>query len=280
MRGETMRCMEDSVLLCASYTDYDGVSRGYRDRQSRVTLGSFRAMEGLGKLRMRALHRLGKAVVHRRVEAGEWVIPPEGAACRIDFLTQGSVVGVKVVEVLSYHRQPTSTRQWEWREVRGQKAMKVRTEVGPCVLGGEALMGVKGWDCGWKALTACEVYGLERRDFHLLMGPQAMEGWRERVVRGREELRRTVVGKMEEEERVIAEQVGKRKRRKVKVEVHTPPHDGALTASAEKESLTPRLMRSRSVIVGEDVRISPALYNEVRGILHLSAFLPQPQSSG
>ena len=275
VRQESARCTEESVLLAVSYTDYDGVSRAHRDRQSRLTLGSFRAMEGVGRLRMRGLSRLGKAVVYRRVERGEWVVVPGAApASALWLLTAGTVAAVRGVELLSYHRTPTSTRDWEWREVRGRRAVRVRVDTAPAVLGGEALLGVRGYDCGWRAETVCEVYALQRRDFHLLMGPQVLDGWETRVQRARDDMKRAVAAKLEEDERAQAEQAGKKRVRRVKVRVLLHPCDEEAPSAERLLALTQSKLRSRSITAVDDTAPGPSLYEEVRGVIDLSAFLP------
>ena len=273
VRQERAWCSEDSVLLCVSYLDFDRVSRAHRERQSRLTLTSFRAIEGLGRLRSRTLHRLGRWVSHRRVGVGEWVVPPDAAAGAgsLWMVTSGTVRGMVGVEVVSYHRQPTSYKAWEWAEVRARRRVGWRVEVGPCMVGVEALLGVGHYDVGWKATTACEVYELRRGDFHLLMAPPLMEGWRERVERARVEMREAVMSKMQEEERAQAEQLRKKPRR-VKVELQLTSEGVAGVGVGEAVSAGESRMRRRSLGMDDAVQRSPALYQEVRGVLHLSTY--------
>ena len=276
IRQDSARCTEESVLLCIAYSDYDRVSRAHRDRQSRLTLSSFRAMDGLTKLRMRSLHRLGKLVTARRLQAGEFLISPDASpASAVFFLTAGTMTAVKAVEALSYHRQPTSYKGWEWQEARQRRRVHVRVDCAPCVLGQEALLGVRQYDVGWRATTACEVYGLARRDFHLLCAPALLEGVRERVGKGREELRRAVERSVVDAERASAEE-GHKKPRRVRVDVRITPNDGDLTNPIPVIAHHDRAVR-RSLAEDELAAVStPALYQQVLAIVRLSAFLPGP----
>ena len=207
-RSDTVRCLDDTMLLCVMYSEYDRISRQHVDRQSRHVVALLRTLEApLSRLRMRQLHRLARALQPIHIPPNEPLLPATPLSSHsvgppaLLLLESGSAVCTKSVDVLRYGRAAgVRLASWQVEERRIRRTIRVSEVSGLTVLGYEAVLGSGSYDGNWRAVSDCHGFLLQRSDFHLLMHTTTLDGISTIVANQREQIKQRITHAIESDD--------------------------------------------------------------------------------
>ena len=262
-RIDTARCLDDTMLLCVMYSEYDRISRQHVDRQSRHVVALLRTLEPpLSRLRMRQLHRFARALTPVHIPPNEPLLPTVGTLpSSLLLLESGSAVCMKAVDVLRYGRAAgVQLQSWQVEERRVRRNLRVAEVSGVSVLGYEAVLGCGAYDGSWRAVSDCHGFVLHRRDFHLLMQKSTLEAVEALVHQQRERFKQRITHSIEADEHpaAAAHAPGSSTQRAMSVHAHAAGSAGQLKAR-HKVHVRPTLLPSP---------FTTNLYASERGDLH------------
>ena len=247
-RVDTARCLDDTMLLCVMYSEYDRISRQHVDRQSRHIVALLRTLEApLSRLRMRQLHRFARALTPVHIPPNEPLLPTVGTLpSSLLLLESGSAVCMKAVDVLRYGRAAgVQLQSWQVEERRIRRNIRVAEVSGVSVLGYEAVLGCGAYDGTWRAVSDCHGFVLHRRDFHLLMHKSTLDAIAALVHSQRERFRQRITHAIEADEHIapVTSTPGAATQRAMSVHAHAVGNAGQGKAR-HKVQLRPTLLPS------------------------------------
>ena len=246
-RVDTARCMDETMLLCVMYSEYDRISRQHIDRQSRHVVAVLRTLEPpLSRLRMRQLHRIARALTPVHIAPGQPLLPTvANMTSQLLLLESGSAMCTKGVDVLRYGRAAgVQLQSWQVEERRVRRNLRVAEVSGLSVLGYEAVLGCGVYDGTWRAVSACHGYVLHRHDFHLLMHKSTLDAIAALVHSQRERFKQRIAHTIETDEHATsAANAGAVTQRAMSVHAHVSG-SGALSKARHKVSVRPTLSPS------------------------------------